>query len=71
VIDLGQLSPEEVWTAVWEVLQDPAYRQNVAGMQSEMHSLPEITQVVVRVEQFEAAHESVRQFSQTDRQITI
>jgi UDP:flavonoid glycosyltransferase YjiC (YdhE family) len=67
VIDLEHLTPDTVWTAVWDVLQDPAYRQNVARMQSEMHSLPEITQAVVRVEQIVAAHEAVRQLSQTDR----
>jgi MGT family glycosyltransferase len=67
VIDLEQLTPDKVWTAVWETLQDPAYRQNVAGMRSEMHSLPDITQAVVRVEQIVTAHKAVLQFSQRDR----
>lgn len=56
VIDLVQLTPEEVWSAVWEVLQDPAYRRNVAGMQCEMHALPDLTQAVARVEQIVASH---------------
>ena len=65
VIDLEHLTPDKVWTAVWEVLQDPAYRRNIAGMQSEMHALPKLPQAVERVEQIVAAHEAVRQFSRT------
>lgn len=60
VVDLEQLTPEEVWTAaVWEVMQDPAYRRNVAGLQREMHALPDLTQAVGRIEQIVAAHEAV------------
>jgi UDP:flavonoid glycosyltransferase YjiC (YdhE family) len=58
VIDLEQLTPEKVWTAVWEVMQDPAYRRNVADLRSEMHALPELTCAVERLEQIVAAHKS-------------
>ena len=56
VIELAQLTPEEVWSAAWEVMQDPAYRRNVARLQREMHTLPDVTQAVARLEQIVAAH---------------
>lgn len=58
VIDLAKLTPEAVWTAVWEVLQDPAYQRNVAAMQSEMHALPDLTQAAAQVEQIVASHKA-------------
>ena len=60
VIDLAQLTPDAVWSAAWEVLQDPAYRQNVAGMRSEMHALPDLTHAVARIEEIVATYEDPR-----------
>jgi UDP:flavonoid glycosyltransferase YjiC (YdhE family) len=57
VIDLVQLTPEGVRAAAREVLQDPAYRHNVARLRDEMHALPDLKHAVALVEKIAASRQ--------------
>lgn len=58
-VDLRQLTPATVRAAVEEVLGNPAYRENVRLLQTEMHSLPADDYAVQLVETVAATRQPV------------
>ena len=59
VVQREQLTPASIRAAMAEALNNPIYRQNIARLQAEMHSLPDQKYAVGLIEQVAAEHEMV------------
>jgi len=58
-LNLAELTPGAIGTAVQEVLANPAYRENVGRLRQEMHTLPNLQHAVQLLEKLAAERETL------------